>query len=123
MPIDGSEASQAALVLAPRWGVCFNAGITALYVHAAGSAVSPPDLCKWISAEARKSCSIRDLVRHGDPAEEILALASEEAFDLIVIGSSHKRSSQGRVLGTTTLRAVRHAPCPVLTMCAGGKVQ
>ncbi|MBZ5726694.1 MAG: universal stress protein [Acidobacteriia bacterium] len=34
----------------------------------------------------------------------------------MVIGAPHGRYFEGLVLGTTTLRAVRHAACPVLTV-------
>ncbi len=122
-PIDGTEASRNAFRLAAGLGACFNAEITAVYVHEGGSAKSVPDLCHWIPAEARQRCHIRELVRHGDPAEEIVALASEEAFDLLVIGAPHRRFFEGLVLGTTTLRAVRHAPCPVLTVSGPGEVR
>src|ERR1019366_5229290 len=100
--------------------------------HPATPFASPP---VWVPALAprlrpstsmkpdRHRCNIRDLVRHGDPAEEIVALASEEAFDLLVIGAPHRRFFEGLVLGTTTLRAVRHAPCPVLTVSGPGEVR
>ena len=122
-PIDGTEASRNAFRLAAGLGACFNAEITAVYVHESKSAQSVPDLCNWIPAEARQRCNILELVRHGDPAEEIVALASEEAFDLLVIGAPHRRFFEGMVLGTTTLRAVRHAPCPVLTVSGPGEVR
>ena len=122
-PIDGTEASRSAFRLAAGLGACFNAEITAVYVHEGGSARSVPDLCKWIPVEAQQRCNIRELVRHGDPAEEIVALASGEAFDLLVIGAPQRRFFEGLVLGTTTLRAVRHAPCPVLTVSGAGEVR
>ena len=122
-PIDGTEASRNAFRLAAGLGACFNAEITAVYVHEGGSAQTVPDLCRWIPAEAQQRCNIRELVRHGDPAEEIVALASEEAFDLLVIGAPRRRFFEGLVLGTTTLRAVRHAPCPVLTVSGAGEVR
>ena len=122
-PIDGTEASRNAFRLAADLGACFNAEITAVHVHESKSAQSVPDLCNWIPAEARQRCNILELVRHGDPAEEIVALASEEAFDLLVIGAPHRRFFEGLVLGTTTLRAVRHAPCPVLTVSGPGEVR
>ena len=122
-PIDGTEASRNAFRLAAQLGACFNAEITAVYVHESGVAQPSPDLCTWIPDEARKRCNIRELVRHGDPAQEIVALATEEAFDLLVIGAPHRRFFEGQVLGTTTLRAVRHAPCPVLTVSGPGEVR
>jgi nucleotide-binding universal stress UspA family protein len=122
-PIDGTEASRNAFRLAEQLGACFNAEITAVYVHESGVAQPSPDLCTWIPDDARKRCNIRELVRHGDPAQEIVALATEEAFDLLVIGAPHRRFFEGQVLGTTTLRAVRHAPCPVLTVSGSGEVR
>lgn len=122
-PIDGTEASRNAFRLAAGLGACFNAEVTALYVHESGSAPSPPDLCNWIPAEARQHCNIRELVRHGDPAEQIVALLSEEAFDLLVVGAPRRRFFEGLILGTTTLRAVRHAPCPVLRVNGSGEVR
>jgi nucleotide-binding universal stress UspA family protein len=122
-PIDGTEASRNAFRLAAQLGACFNAEITAVYVHESGVAQPSADLCTWIPDEARKRCNIRELVRHGDPAQEIVALATEEAFDLLVIGAPHRRFFEGQVLGTTTLRAVRHAPCPVLTVSGPGEVR
>jgi nucleotide-binding universal stress UspA family protein len=122
-PIDGTEASRNSFRLAARLGACFDAEITAVYVHEHGTAQSAPDLCNWIPAEARQRCNIRELVRHGDPAEEIVALASEEKFDLLVIGAPQRKFFEGLVLGTTTLRAVRHAPCPVLTVSGPGEVR
>lgn len=115
-PIDGTEVSSRAFRLAANLGACFDAAVTALYVHQGDTANPMPDLCNWIPAEERGRCNIRELVRHGDPAEQIVALASEEAYDLLVLGAPHRRFFEGMVLGTTTLRAVRHAPCPVLTV-------
>ena len=37
-------------------------------------------------------------------------------YDLVVLGAARRRFFEGMVLGTTTLRTVRHAPCPVLTI-------
>jgi hypothetical protein len=35
---------------------------------------------------------------------------------LIVLGAQHKRFYDTTVIGTTTVRVTRHAPCPVLTV-------
>jgi nucleotide-binding universal stress UspA family protein len=52
----------------------------------------------------------------GHPVMEILRYASENAIDLIVLGT-HGRGPLGHVvLGSVAERVVRKAPCPVLTV-------
>jgi nucleotide-binding universal stress UspA family protein len=40
----------------------------------------------------------------------------------VVLGAARRRFFEGMVLGTTTLRTVRHAPCPVLTVGSGAEM-
>ena len=55
---------------------------------------------------------------HRRPVEEVVALATDELADLVVIGS-HGRGGVGRVLlGSVADRVIRLAPCPVLTVRA-----
>ena len=51
----------------------------------------------------------------GDPASEIVALATDEKVDMIVLGT-HGRTGLGRLLmGSVAEAVVRRAPCPVFT--------
>jgi nucleotide-binding universal stress UspA family protein len=68
--------------------------------------------------EIGSHCTIRELTREGEAAEEIVSLAKETPCDLLVIGARHRRFFDSTVLGSTTARVVRHAPCPVLTVYA-----
>jgi len=43
-------------------------------------------------------------------------LAGEQNAGLLVLGARHKAFADTTVIGTTTARVVRHAPCPVLTI-------
>ena len=53
-------------------------------------------------------------IRHGMPADEVLAEAKEWGADVIVT-STHGRSGMARLLlGSVSTRLVNHAPCPVL---------
>ena len=115
-PVHDSEPSRRALRLATAISACFDANLTVLHVHEASGTGPVSDLCSWIPAEERSRCVIRELVRHGNPAEEIVKLATEEPYDLIVLGVARRRFFEGMILGTTTLRTVRHAPCPALTV-------
>jgi nucleotide-binding universal stress UspA family protein len=57
----------------------------------------------------------KELVRVGQPAEEILREAERENYELIVMGGREKQGLVTRfALGTTSERVVEHAPCPVM---------
>lgn len=60
-------------------------------------------------------------IAQGRPYEEIVRLAMESDFDLIIIGTSIHASLFGGtpVLGPDIERVVRNAPCPVLSVPSG----
>lgn len=62
---------------------------------------------------------VRQLVRGGDAAEDLISIAAEVSADLIVIGL-RRRSPVGKlVLGSNAQRILLDAPCPVLAVKAG----
>ncbi len=66
--------------------------------------------------ETEPGVRVEPAVREGEPANEILAAAHEEACDLIVMGT-HGRTGVGRLLlGSVAEQVMRKAHCPVLTM-------
>jgi nucleotide-binding universal stress UspA family protein len=115
-PLNDTDLSRHVLSVAVRFASCFDATVTALHVQETRGDAPVVNLCDWIGPEDRSRCNIRELLRHGDPAEEIVALASETACDLLVIGAPQRRFFEGKVLSRTALRVVRHAPCPVLSI-------
>jgi len=117
-PVHDTDLSRRALALAAGTAACFEASLTVFHVKEPSGANPVHDLCSWVPKEERARCDIRELVRHGDASEEIVRLASEEPYDLVVLGAPQRRFFDGMLLGTTTLRTVRHAPCPVLTVGA-----
>jgi len=58
--------------------------------------------------------TVTKLVREGDPDKEIVAAAKEIGADLIVMGSHSQRNLWDVVLGSTTAKVAKAAPCPVL---------
>lgn len=52
----------------------------------------------------------------GHPAREIVRLAEEEGFDLIVMASHGYGPLSQILLGSTAERVLHHAPCPVLVV-------
>ncbi len=66
----------------------------------------------------RGGFEVEAVVERGDPSEVVLALAAKRTVDVIAIGT-HARSPLRRfLLGSTTLRIVEYASCPVLTVHA-----
>jgi len=57
----------------------------------------------------------RLLFENGQAKQIIVRVASEEGFDLIVIGV-HGRSGIGSLMGSTAVSVVTHSPCDVLTV-------
>ena len=117
-PVHDTELSRRALTLAAGISACFEASLTVFHVREPSGANPVANLCSWVPKEERARCDIRELVRHGDASEEIVRLAAEEPYDLVVLGAPQRRFFDGMLLGTTTLRTVRHAPCPVLAVGA-----
>lgn len=60
--------------------------------------------------------SVEGVIRRGEAAEEILKLAQEEDYDLIVVASRGVGSAERTFLGSTSDTVVRSAPCPVLVV-------
>ena len=58
---------------------------------------------------------IRMRVRVGDPAAEIVCEADQGGYDLVIVGEPQHRNLLARFLqGSTAIRVVEHAPCPVV---------
>lgn len=66
----------------------------------------------------RRGFDVEAVIQRGDPAEVVLGLAARRDVDVIAI-ATHSRSPLRRfLLGSTTLRVVEYATCPVLTVHA-----
>lgn len=55
-------------------------------------------------------------VLEGEPAEAILEIAKDEAFDLIVMGNRGMSKMKRFFTGSVTQRVIAEAPCPVLAI-------
>lgn len=120
-PINYTEVALKALEHAVAISKCFGAELLVLHViepHSTG--IKEKDehgrLCAWIPDDIRSRCSLKEIVRRGDAAEQIIEVVSSARCDMIVLVGQHKHFHDTTVLGTTTIRVTRHAPCPVLTV-------
>jgi nucleotide-binding universal stress UspA family protein len=117
-PVNNTPAAREALSMAAHLASCLGGNVVALHVKEDHAGQGIGDLCAWVPDDVRSHCTIKELTRDGDAAEEIVSLAKETPCDLLVIGARHRRFFDSTVLGSTTARVVRHAPCPVLTVYA-----
>jgi universal stress protein A len=74
------------------------------------------DLDALIPLDLPSNIKVKSFVRTGRPYVEIAKLAKEEKIDLIVISTHGYTGLKHTVLGSTTERVVRHAPCAVLVV-------
>lgn len=64
---------------------------------------------------AKQGIQARTRLRYGHVATEIVREAEEADYDLVIVGASQDRSLVKRLLhGSTMVRVVEHAPCPVI---------
>jgi nucleotide-binding universal stress UspA family protein len=135
VPIDGSEAAARALAAAVRLARRDGAALALLAIvdlrltYASEAGIPPADLVNSLRREARSfllSGSLAlppdlhadELLREGEPAQEIVAAARAWRADLIVLGQTAP-AGLGRLLADHTTDAVaRRAPCPVLVVQA-----
>jgi nucleotide-binding universal stress UspA family protein len=120
-PVNLTEVASLALEHAVSIAECFRADLQVLHVierdlDEREEKDEVDRLCEWIPQSTRSRCSLKEFVEKGDAAERIIAVAAAQGDDMIVLGAQHRRFVDTTVIGTTTTRVTRHAPCPVLTV-------
>ena len=60
--------------------------------------------------------SVRTIIRHGDPAEEILAVARELSVDVVCMGARGRGRVTGALLGSVSTAVLHHSPAPVIVL-------
>jgi len=65
---------------------------------------------------AIKGVNVRKWILEGQPAKEILKLAEEHSFDLIVMGTLGKSGIEKILLGSVADKVIRGSRIPVLTV-------
>lgn len=119
-PVNYGDLAQAALEHAVALAEKTGAELVVAHVqeHTAGSEGTDPlqQLCDWVPAEVRARCAVKEVVREGTAAEQIVAEAKASRIDCIVVGAQ-PRSFLGTILfGSTTELVIRNATCAVLSV-------
>ena len=122
-PVNLNELGRRSLESASDVAAAF--GATLFVLHVVEQASLDPEsarehLCQWVPEQVRRNCSLIEVVRHGNAAEQILVAGRERAADLIVLGAQHRPFLEFTTLGTTTERVIRHASSPVLVLPQSG---
>jgi nucleotide-binding universal stress UspA family protein len=69
-----------------------------------------------VTATLPQDLSVTTVLRHGDPAEEILALLAEQPFDMLCMGARGRGRVTGAVLGSVSTAVLHHSPVPVVVL-------
>lgn len=124
--VDFSSCSRAALEFALSLGASLGASLDVLFVHEPDdgksfgtqeSNATRQELHQFVeTAQREQSVSLAERVESGDARERIVAIAENDAFDLVVLGT-HGRTGRPRSLaGSVAESVVRTASRPVLTV-------
>lgn len=119
-PVNFTDVARDALHVAARMAEAFGARLTVVRVLEPDEVTDVKDeetrVRSWIAPELQEVSSYRELVVRGGPAERVLDCAEDLGADFLVIGAQHKFFRDATVLGTTSERMIRFAPCPVLVV-------
>ena len=94
-------------------------------VIAAG--VSPQQMAEAMESQAERhlrqvtatlphELSVTTILRHGDPAEEILALVRSQPVDLVCMGARGRGRVSGALLGSVSSAVLHHSLVPVVVL-------
>ena len=75
---------------------------------------------EWVVEATRRGLAATAAVRTGLVHEEIVAYATDNAVDLVVVGTSGRGGIERHLLGSVADRVVRTSPVPVMTVPADG---
>lgn len=69
-----------------------------------------------LAATLPRDLSVTTILRHGDPAEEILNLIGEQPVDLICMGARGRGRISGALLGSVSTAVLHHSPVRVIVL-------
>jgi nucleotide-binding universal stress UspA family protein len=133
LPIDFSDRSKAAAEEARYLAKLFGAEVVVvnvmppLPIYGGGLEMAPPidwyalqrpavdqRLTPFVAAELG-DVAVKTVVREGDPASEIVAVANEEQADLILLATHGYGGFRRFLLGSVAAKVLADSPVPVLT--------
>jgi nucleotide-binding universal stress UspA family protein len=136
VPTDFSRCAEEAWALAQRLADAFGSELVLLHVlveaplfqegpfsmdkarrvYEAARKWAEESLEQWAGTARGKGLNVRWVLRTGVPYREIVALATDERADLVLMGTHGRGGIDRALLGSVADRVVRLAPSPVLTV-------
>lgn len=111
IPVDHEPSSEDALESGLRALNAYGSSKSRLTLLHVGKAFTFPDV-----SIPKETWQIERVVREGNPAAEILAVAEERNANLIIMVTAGTHGWLDAIRGSTTDQVVREAKCPVLAM-------
>jgi nucleotide-binding universal stress UspA family protein len=71
---------------------------------------------RQVVATLPQDLSVITVLRHGDPAEEILRLVGEQPVDVICMGARGRGRITGALLGSVSTAVLHHSSVPVIVL-------
>lgn len=130
--VDGSENSERALDFALDFTEKYAASLTILNVTELSAAAYAGDSMIVVAKDLRKlhedilekavtrvktakpDLPVSSVLREGDPALEIVAVAKEGVFDAVIVGHQGVGKVKGIFLGSISEKVTRSLPCTVI---------
>lgn len=141
-PTDCSRAAENALHYALPLAREFNAKIDVLHVYQvplgldgdlppevnldrieAGHKLAQSEMDSFIRSCDRDYLGKIRVVNSTAVAREIVKVAEEEKYELIIMGMKGKHALLEKIMGSVTTHTMKHAPCPVLAIPASASYQ
>ncbi len=86
------------------------------HVYEAARKWAEESLEEWAGKARGKGLTVRPVLRTGVPYREVVAVATDELADLVLMGTHGRGGINRALLGSVADRVIRLAPCPVLTV-------
>ena len=119
-PVNYSPLSQTALEHAAALAAGTGAELIVAHIDETPLGKSAQDslqqLCDWIPATVRAHCAVKEVVKQGGAAEQIIEEAEKSQADILVIGAQPRSLLGAVLLGSTTELVIRSASCSVLSV-------
>jgi nucleotide-binding universal stress UspA family protein len=117
-PVDYSDSARIAFRHAVDLSQKLGAELIVVHVLENGGKLdhATQALCEWVPADVRQQCSVKEVVRQGEPAAQILQEVRESHADLLVIVAAPRNVLGAMLFGSTTEKLIRIAPCPVFSI-------